>query len=89
MHEMAQTNTTIHKHTQTLRTRLAPPGTDSTAPVIPANPPPPVNADDNTLTRFTSILSRLETVTDQVQELREKLSKPFDGFDPDAAGLPP
>ena len=35
-------------------------------------------ADDSTLSRFTSILSRLEAVTGQVHELREKLTRPLD-----------
>ena len=58
---------------QSLRTRLAPPGT-AVAP-IPAKPVvlPGTGSDETTLSRFTSILSRLEAVTDQVQELREKV----------------
>lgn len=58
---------------QSLRTRLAPPGT--VVDPIPAKPIvlPATGSDETTLSRFTSILSRLETVTDQVQELREKV----------------
>ena len=37
-------------------------------------PLPATGSDETTLSRFTSILSRLETVTDQVQELREKVA---------------
>jgi hypothetical protein len=42
---------------------------------IPAKPVvlPGTGSDETTLSRFTSILSRLEAVTDQVQELREKV----------------
>ena len=67
---------------ESLRTRLAPPGSaaaeSSPAKALPL--PPSSGTDESTLSRFTSILSRLETVTDQVSELREKLSKPFEAM---------
>ena len=61
---------------ESLRTRLAPPGSaaadSSPAKSLPL--PPSSGSDESTLSRFTSILSRLETVTDQVSELRDSSS---------------